>query len=122
MLLRHRARLRPPPALRRLRERFRRLATKYVLGDPLDPATTLGPMARAASPIVRAKTDERSVGPGREAHIDPANAFPADRPGSPYLAPQVSPMSTTTMALMRDESFGPVVGGSPVDNDEEAIA
>jgi acyl-CoA reductase-like NAD-dependent aldehyde dehydrogenase len=51
----------------------------------------------------------------------PANTFPADKPGSPYLAPEVLINVDHKMAVMRDETFGPVVGVMPVESDEQAI-
>jgi acyl-CoA reductase-like NAD-dependent aldehyde dehydrogenase len=96
-------------------------ATKYVLGDPLDPKTTLGPMVHgAAADGVRKQMSEATSKGARR--LVPANAFPANRPGSPYLAPEVFVDVNHEMALMREETFGPVVGVMPVDSDEEAIA
>jgi acyl-CoA reductase-like NAD-dependent aldehyde dehydrogenase len=51
----------------------------------------------------------------------PEHAFPPDNPGSAYLAPEVLINVTHDMAVMRDETFGPVVGVMPVESDEEAI-
>ncbi len=95
-------------------------ACKYVLGNPLDPQTTLGPMVRgAAADVVRNQVSEAlSLGARR---VVPAHAFPPDRPGSAYLAPEVLVNVHHDMALMREETFGPVVGVMPVDSDDEAI-
>ncbi|GIT91720.1 aldehyde dehydrogenase [Jannaschia pagri] len=91
----------------------------YVLGDPLDPATTLGPMAQPRfADLVRAQTAE-AVAAGATAHIDPAR-FPND--GGAYLMPQILTGVTHDMRVMREESFGPVVGIMPVSGDDEAIA
>ena len=57
---------------------------------------------------------------GAKAHIDPAT-FAADAAGTPYMAPQVLTGVTHDMAVMRDESFGPVVGIMKVSDDAEAI-
>ena len=51
-----------------------------------------------------------------------ADNFPADRPGSAYLAPQVLVDVNHDMRVMTEESFGPVVGIMRVDSDEQAIA
>jgi acyl-CoA reductase-like NAD-dependent aldehyde dehydrogenase len=100
---------------------FVQLASKYVLGDPLDQATTLGPMAAARfADLVRAQTAE-AIAMGAHAHLDPA-AFPANRDGSPYLAPQVLTNVDHTMRVMTEESFGPVIGIMKVDSDAEASA
>jgi acyl-CoA reductase-like NAD-dependent aldehyde dehydrogenase len=96
------------------------LAKAYRLGDPLDPATTLGPLVRAdAAARVRAQI-EAALGGGARALIDP-KLFPADREGTPYLAPQVLVDVDHSMGVMCEETFGPVVGIMPVHDDEEAI-
>ena len=46
---------------------------------------------------------------------------PADASGSAYLAPQVLIGVDHEMRVMREESFGPVVGIMPVPDDENAI-
>ena len=102
-------------------ERFVELTRQYVLGNPLDPATTLGPLVTpGAAVFVRAQIAE-ALAQGARALIDPL-AFAADVPGSAYLAPQVLVDVTHHMSVMRDESFGPVVGIMPVTGDDEAIA
>jgi len=91
----------------------------YKLGNPLDAETTLGPMAQARfADEVRAQTAE-AVAAGATAHIDPAD-FPQD--GGAYLMPQILTGVTHDMRVMREESFGPVVGIMPVKDDAEAIA
>ncbi|SEL44441.1 aldehyde dehydrogenase family protein [Jannaschia helgolandensis] len=91
----------------------------FVLGDPLDPDTTLGPMAQTRfADAIRAQTAE-AVAAGATTLIDPA-LFPRD--GGAYLMPQVLIDVTHDMRVMREESFGPVVGIMPVSGDEEAIA
>ena len=88
------------------------------LGNPLDEATTLGPMANVRfANEVRAQIDE-AVAAGAKAHIE---KMPSDDGGA-YLTPQVLTGVTHEMRVMRDESFGPVVGIMPVKDDEEAIA
>lgn len=102
-------------------ERFIALTGHYVLGNPLDEATTLGPLVTpGAADFVRGQIAE-ALTQGAKALIDP-KAFPADAPGSAYLAPQVLVDVNHQMSVMRDESFGPVVGIMPVAGDDEAIA
>jgi acyl-CoA reductase-like NAD-dependent aldehyde dehydrogenase len=96
------------------------LTMKYKLDDPIDPATTLGPMARTAgAETVRGHIAE-AVKRGAKALVD-ERKFGRSRPGTPYLAPQVLVDVDHQMAVMREESFGPVVGIMPVDGDEQAI-
>jgi acyl-CoA reductase-like NAD-dependent aldehyde dehydrogenase len=97
------------------------LTKTYVLGNPLDPATTLGPMVRtSAADFVRRHIRE-AVAAGARALIDPAG-FAANADGTPYLAPQILVDVDHTMAVMTEESFGPVVGIMKVRDDAEAIA
>jgi acyl-CoA reductase-like NAD-dependent aldehyde dehydrogenase len=96
------------------------LARSYVLGNPLDHATTLGPMAHTRfANTVRGQT-AAAMAQGAIALID-TKSFSADRPGTPYLAPQVLVNVNHGMRVMTEESFGPVVGIMKVASDEEAI-
>lgn len=89
----------------------------YKLGNPMDEATTMGPMANARfAAEVRAQIDE-AVAAGAIAHIPPM----AEDDGAAYLTPQILTGVTHEMRVMRDESFGPVVGIMKVASDEEAI-
>ncbi|MCL5965441.1 MAG: aldehyde dehydrogenase family protein, partial [Deinococcus sp.] len=99
---------------------FAELTRQYKLGNPLDPETTLGPMVRtSAAEFVRGQVAE-AVGQGARALIDP-KLFPANKDGTPYLAPQVLVNVNHSMRVMTEETFGPVVGIMPVSSDEEAI-
>jgi acyl-CoA reductase-like NAD-dependent aldehyde dehydrogenase len=90
------------------------------LGNPFDAATTLGPMAnRRFAATVRAQVAE-AVAAGARALIDPASQ-PADDGGA-YLAPQVLVGVDHSMRVMREESFGPVVGIMPYRTEDEAVA
>ncbi len=102
-------------------EGFIDLTKTYVLGNPLDEATTLGPMIKADAAAFVRKQVASAVRAGAKAHVDP-KAFPADRKGTPYMAPQVLTGVNHQMSVMRDESFGPVVGIMKVSGDEEAVS
>ncbi|MDT8344545.1 MAG: aldehyde dehydrogenase family protein [Thermohalobaculum sp.] len=96
------------------------IVSKLKLGNPFDAATTLGPMANARfASEVRAQTAE-AVAMGAKPLIDAA-LFPQDDGGT-YLMPQILTGVTHQMRVMRDESFGPVVGIMAVADDEEAIS
>jgi acyl-CoA reductase-like NAD-dependent aldehyde dehydrogenase len=101
-------------------ERFVEVTGNYLLGDPLDPGTTLGPMVKAsAADFVRGQI-AAAVQAGATAHLDPKD-FPRDEAGTPYMAPQVLTDVTHDMSVMTEESFGPVVGIMKVAGDEEAV-
>ncbi len=90
---------------------------KAKLGSPFDPLTTMGPMANTRfARVVREQVAE-AVAQGAKAHVDP---MPADD-GGVYLTPQILTGVTHSMRVMREETFGPVVGIMPVENDDEAI-
>lgn len=100
-------------------EKAVQIVSGYKLGSPLDPETTLGPMAQARfADAVRAQT-AAAIAQGAKARIDPA-LFPQD--GGAYLMPQILTDVTHDMAVMREESFGPVVGIMPVRDDDHAVA
>jgi acyl-CoA reductase-like NAD-dependent aldehyde dehydrogenase len=100
-------------------EGFADLTRKYVVGNPLDASTTLGPMARASfADTVRNQTAE-ALRKGATALI--SMKVDGDRQGSPYLAPEVLTSVNHQMEVMREESFGPVVGIMKVRDDDEAV-
>jgi acyl-CoA reductase-like NAD-dependent aldehyde dehydrogenase len=96
------------------------LTKQYKLGNPLDPAITLGPMVRADAAEKARLHVSLAVWNGARELIDPA-LFPADKDGTPYLAPQILVDVDHSMLVMTEETFAPVVGIMPVRDDEEAI-
>ncbi len=94
--------------------------SNYKLGNPLDPETTLGPMAhRRFAAHVRDQI-AAAVAKGAKTLIDP-KLFPQDDGGA-YLMPQILVGVDHSMSFMKDETFGPAVGIMKVKNDEEALA
>ena len=96
------------------------LVRRYRLGNPLEAETTMGPMVRAnAADFVRGQVRD-ALAAGARALIDP-NDFPADEPGTPYMAPQILVNVDHSMRIMTEESFGPVLGIMEVASDAQAI-
>lgn len=100
-------------------EQFVANVKSFKLGDPMDEGTYIGPLARrdlAMQALEQQVEDARSKG---------ANVLVggkrADRPGW-FFEPTVIANATQTMAVMRDESFGPIIGLMRVKNDDEALA
>jgi acyl-CoA reductase-like NAD-dependent aldehyde dehydrogenase len=104
----------------RFLEGFVDLTKKYRLGSPIEADTTLGPMVRTSAAEFVRKQIADAVKTGAKPLIDP-KSFPADKPGTPYLAPQVLVDVDHSMSVMTEESFGPVIGIMKVRSDEEAI-
>jgi acyl-CoA reductase-like NAD-dependent aldehyde dehydrogenase len=94
--------------------------SNYKLGNPLDPETSLGPMAnkRFAPRCVREQISE-AVAKGAKALVDP-KLFPADDGGA-YIAPQILVDVDHSMSIMNEETFGPAVGIMKVKNDTQAL-
>lgn len=101
-------------------EGFVELTRKYKLGNPTDADTNIGPMVRAsAADFVRGQVAD-AVKAGARSLVDPSE-FPADKPGTPYMAPQVLVDVDHSMRVMTEESFGPVIGIMKVASDGEAV-
>jgi acyl-CoA reductase-like NAD-dependent aldehyde dehydrogenase len=93
---------------------------RFVLGDPMQADTTLGPMVRtSAAEAVRSQIAE-AVAAGATALIDPQQ-FSAAADGTPYLAPQLLVDVDHSMRVMNEETFGPLLGIMRVADDAQAI-
>jgi acyl-CoA reductase-like NAD-dependent aldehyde dehydrogenase len=92
----------------------------YALGNPLEQATTMGPMAQARFADFIREQEAEALRKGATAHMNTTDD--RDRAGSPYLTAEVLTGVNHQMSVMREESFGPIVGIMKVRNDEEAIA
>jgi acyl-CoA reductase-like NAD-dependent aldehyde dehydrogenase len=96
------------------------LVRAYVMGDPMDEKTTLGPIAQPNHVVelegivieAKAKGAKILVG-GRPASVDGRGRF--------FQATLIRDV-TQAMRIMQSESFGPVLPVSVVDSDEEALA
>ena len=96
------------------------LIKQYQLGRSDDPATTLGPMVKgSAAQFARAQVQE-ALEMGAKAHIS-SELFPAEQLGAAYMAPQLLTQVNHSMAVMKEETFGPVLGVQAVKGDKEAI-
>jgi len=102
--------------------RFTDLAAAWVPGDPMDPATRLGPlvsrehMSRVLGYIDLARAEGAKVLIG---------GGPPDRPdlaAGNYLEPTVLVGADNSMRCVREEIFGPVLAVLPFDDLGEAIA
>ena len=92
----------------------------YQLGNPLDQATTMGPMAQARFADFIREQKAEALRKGATAHMNTKDE--RDREGSPYLPAEVLTGVDHQMSVMREESFGPIVGIMKVRGDEDAIA
>lgn len=106
------------PIFDRFVEAFAEKARAYVVGDPLDSKTQLGPLVnRAGADRVRAQIAQAQKAGGRSL------VQPMTLPTSSgcYVSPAVFDRVDHTMELMKEETFGPAIGIMKVESDAEAI-
>jgi len=90
----------------------------FRVGDPLDETTYIGPLVRRAQLDVLAAQVTDAVGKGGRVLCGGSALAGAGN----FFAPTVLVGVDHSMTLMRDESFGPVIGIQVVDGDEAAVA
>ncbi|HTN49775.1 MAG TPA: aldehyde dehydrogenase family protein [Burkholderiaceae bacterium] len=98
-------------------EAFVREVRGFTISDPTDEAAYIGPLTRAQQVDVleRQVTDAVSKG-AKLLHGGQRLAGPGN-----WFAPTVLTQVDHTMALMREESFGPIIGIQKVGSDAEAV-
>ncbi len=103
-------------------ERYVRATEKIPVGDPFLDTTQIGPINNARQwnkidEMVRQGVREGArlaTGGGRPAELEATGGF--------YFAPTILDNAGPDMTISREEVFGPVVGVTPFDSEEEAIA
>jgi acyl-CoA reductase-like NAD-dependent aldehyde dehydrogenase len=90
----------------------------YTVGDPTDGATDIGPLARAEQIDVLEAQLADAVQRGAKILC---GGDRIDRPGN-WFAPTIVIDVAGDAAIMRDESFGPVIGVARVSDDADALA
>ncbi len=90
----------------------------YKCGDPMDEATTLGPLARAPQLAVLERQVADALARGAQLL---AGGKRIARPGNWFEATVLSNVDHG-MELMREESFGPLIGIQKVAGDAQALA
>jgi acyl-CoA reductase-like NAD-dependent aldehyde dehydrogenase len=98
-----------------VRERLRR----YRLGDPLDPDTTLGPLATAAQRDRVLAYIRRGIQEGAvliEGGVEP----PEGVPGGYFVRPTAF-RARPEMSVAAEEVFGPVLSVIPYDSEDDAV-
>jgi succinate-semialdehyde dehydrogenase/glutarate-semialdehyde dehydrogenase len=93
-------------------------AGKQVIGSALDPSTTMGPMVDNAQRSVVDRHVREAVDAGAE--VRTGGAVP-EGAGS-FYPPTVLVGCTPEMAVMREETFGPVAAVQVVDSFDDALA
>ncbi|MFT3661542.1 MAG: NAD-dependent succinate-semialdehyde dehydrogenase [Gordonia sp. (in: high G+C Gram-positive bacteria)] len=99
-------------------ERLTAAFAASTVGDPVDPATRVGPLSSVAARDRVVAQVRRAVEQGATLHT---GGEPLDRPGA-FMAPAVLTGVTPEMEAYHEEIFGPVAVVYRVDDDEEAVA
>lgn len=95
-------------------------AAAFRPGPPTAPDTTLGPMAQAGAPAFLAQQVEAAVAAGART-IRPGGSSAWEGQGRFFL-PTILADTDHSMAIAREESFGPVLAVAAVPDDEVAVA
>ena len=98
--------------------RFVDAVAALPVGDPLDPATRVGPLARADLLDALERQVEGSVAAGAEVLLGGGRL---DRPGW-FYAPTVLAGVTPDMPVFTEETFGPVAAVVRAPDEEAAVA
>jgi acyl-CoA reductase-like NAD-dependent aldehyde dehydrogenase len=99
-------------------ERFRAALAQATVGDPKDPATNVGPLARADLRDALHEQVSRTVADGAKSLL---GGQPPDRPGFWY-PPTLLVEVPHSAAAWSEETFGPVAAVSVVESEAEAVA
>ncbi|MDZ7651272.1 MAG: aldehyde dehydrogenase family protein [Burkholderiaceae bacterium] len=91
----------------------------FRLGEPTDESTYIGPLTRAQQVKVLQMQVADALAKGAQLLLG-GHAI-TDRPGGHWFAPTVLVNVSHDMTVMREESFGPIIGIQKVADDAEAV-
>jgi len=94
------------------------LLDAYRAGDPLDPETTIGPLASASAPAFLQEQVDEAV--SRGARVVTGGQSLGDHPR--FYPPTLLDGVPNDARVMQEESFGPLLPVLSVDSDQEALA
>ncbi|MFI8994927.1 aldehyde dehydrogenase [Streptomyces sp. NPDC053542] len=100
-------------------ERFAAAATALKVGDPLDPATEVGPLV--AERQRRRSLEYIASGQQEGAKVLAGGGRPADQKTGWYVEPTLFGEVTSGMRIAREEIFGPVICLLPYEDEAEAV-
>ena len=100
-------------------ERMKNFTEKYILDDPLNPKTNLGPVVKKSSANFIKEQIKKAISSGAKNIINDSN-FTISKDNNCYVAPSVLINVDHSMPFMMEETFGPTVGIMKVNNEKEA--
>jgi acyl-CoA reductase-like NAD-dependent aldehyde dehydrogenase len=102
-------------------ERFVETISAFKVGDPTDENTDIGPLARREQLAVLEAQVADATARGARILLGGKRIQRGALKRGNYFAPTVLVNVSHTMRVMREESFGPIIGVMPVRNDAEAV-
>ena len=93
----------------------------YILGDPFDESTNVGPVVSQRSVQTINAHIQDAMEKGAVDSTPQNQSFASPPPGGNYIKPTLLTNVTHDMDVMNDETFGPVIPVMKVGNDEEAV-
>ena len=99
-------------------EQFQRALAAFKPGDPMEPATTLAPLATEGALVLLLGQIQRAVAKGAQVVLGGKRV---DRPGA-YMEPTILTNIQPDNAAFREEFFGPVALFFRVKDEAEAVA
>ncbi|MFN8217833.1 MAG: aldehyde dehydrogenase family protein [Solirubrobacterales bacterium] len=103
-------------------ERLANRIGRLRLGDPMDPATEVGPIAFREHLEAIAGRCETAVAEGAMIRLGGRRGIVDDLPDGFFFEPTVITGVDNGMRIMREEVFGPVLGLTTFADEEEAVA
>ncbi len=107
------------PAVEEFVARFVAATQQLRVGDPLDPATEVGPLISEAQR--QHVADYIQIGLQEGTQLACGGTAPAGLEQPPYLLPTVLTGATAAMRVSREEIFGPVLVVIPFEDEAEAV-
>ena len=110
----------PEQKLSEAEEILRAIVAEHTVGDPLDPATTLGPIVTAAArERVRGYIDG-AVADGARV-VTGGRGFPAGIDRGYFIAPPILSNVDNSSKIAQEEVFGPVIALLTHEGDDDAV-
>lgn len=99
-----------------------KVVNEYVLGDPTESATSMGPIALPNTPEHLSRLVKDAVAKGATISAGSGRTVTDKNDLGRFFSPTLVSQVTHSMAIMREESFGPLMSVMGVNSDDEAVS
>lgn len=100
-------------------KRLLEVAGSAKMGDPMDPATNIGPVT--TPPQFQKVLDYIDIAIGEGATCVLGGKAARDMPGGQFVEPTIFTNVSNAMRIAQEEVFGPVLSVIPFDSEEDAV-